>query len=114
MHPPGPNGQPPLPPEEPPREQEEEKPKPAEVEAMAPPEVTPEQAEHYKVKCMWPDELLYRIESVSHLKLSIKFVENGFCTKTFTQIKIVCSNFFCYVSGVATASTTAHTRTEET
>ena len=50
MLPPGPNGQPPLPPEEPPHEQEE-KPKPAEVEAMAPPEVTPEQAEHYKV-CM--------------------------------------------------------------
>ena len=49
MHPPGPNGQPPLPPEEPPHEQEE-KPKPAEVEAMAPPEVTPEQAEHYKVR----------------------------------------------------------------
>ncbi len=46
----GPGGQPPLPPEEPPQEQPvEEEPKPAEVEAMAPPEVTPEQAEHYKV-----------------------------------------------------------------
>ncbi len=50
----GPNGQPPLPPEEPPRDQDAQpeqaqKPKPAEVEAMAPPEVTPEQAEHYKV-----------------------------------------------------------------
>ncbi len=38
----GPGGQPPLPPEEPPQEQpQEDEPKPAEVEAMALPEVTP-------------------------------------------------------------------------